>query len=149
MDDFRIKIEKRKKFLMGMTGLIILINCVLFYLDSQYSKGSDKIEITLSFQMGLIVGLTLLALVGAYKYGAALKDDKVLKQLYIKEHDERNTMIKQKMATSVLVTGVILIIIAISVSVYFEPIVAITLLTTLYVLIIIMLIFKVYYCHKY
>lgn len=149
MDEFRLIIQKRKRNLILIVLGIFVLNGVLFFLDTQYSLVSSQAAKGLGFLMGMFLGLTLLALFLIYEYTKALKNDQRLKKLYIDEHDERKALIKAKMAQAVLVSSIVLMLIAISVSIYFEPIVTITLICVLYAFILITLVFKIYYSRKY
>lgn len=149
MDAFRLIIQKRKRNLILIVLGVFVLNGVLFFLDTQYSLVNSQATKGLDFLMGMFLGLTLLALFLIYEYAKVLKNNQRLKQLYIDEHDERKALIRAKMSQAVLVTGIVLMLIAISVSIYFEPIVAITLICVLYAFMLITLIFKVYYSRKY
>ncbi|MEG0452403.1 MAG: hypothetical protein RR428_00670 [Coprobacillus sp.] len=149
MDEFKNIIKKRKSALGLFVLGIVVLNFILYFLDyKEFFKG-ERVESGVSFLIGMLLGVSFLAIFLIYEYAKALKDDQRLKKLYIDEHDERKALIKAKMAEGVLIASIVLLIIAINISVYFSPIIAITLICELFVLIFVTLSFKLYYSRKY
>lgn len=57
---------------------------------------------SLGFLTGLILGINLICLYLVLKIQKNLKDEKLLKAMYIKEYDERENFIKLKSASSII-----------------------------------------------
>ena len=84
MEEFKRIIQKRNRILKGSI-LVCIILSIMFYVIP-FEK---TYEIGISFQLGICIGILFLGLLGIYKYSKALKDEQMLKKLYIEEHDER------------------------------------------------------------
>lgn len=144
MEEFKRIIQKRNLILKGSI-LVCIILSIMFYvipIEKTY-------EIGISFQLGICIGILFLGLLGIYKYSKALKDEQMLKKLYIEEHDERKMMIKQKVGQSSLITIVLSLAIITCVSSYMNMLVTKTLICVIYGILFITLIFKIYYSKKY
>lgn len=144
MEEFKRIIQKRNLILKGSI-LVCIILSIMFYvipIEKTY-------EIGISFQLGICIGILFLGLLGIYKYSKALKDEQMLKKLYIEEHDERKMMIKQKVGQSSLITIVLSLAIITCVSAYMNMLVTKTLICVIYGILFITLIFKIYYSKKY
>lgn len=129
---------------MGV-GLILIFNAVLYWIQ----KDASQFESGASFQMGTLSGIGLLGCIFIYRYHVALKNDQKLKLLYIEEHDERKTMIKQKMAQSAIWTSLIVLLVLGGAVAYVDREIAITLIASAMMILVIMCLFKFYYLHKY
>ena len=149
MDKFKETIEKRKNLLRVLTIVLFITNAILFYISENLVNVASNIEYALGFLLGMIMGVLILGVVAIVYYGRVLKDEQKLKMLYIKENDERRKMISEKVAQSTLLTAVFVIMIAISIAAYFEPLVSLTLLYTIYAVAFIALGYKLYYKRKY
>lgn len=145
MKEFEKEIKKRSLLIRIVLGIIIIFN-ILLYL---FQKDSSALEIGLSFQLGICTGLVFIGVFMVYRYETILKNTQQLKKLYIQEHDERKKMIKQKMCQSSLIVTILGLFIADSIAVYVNLTVAYTLTLTIIGMLFIILIFKVYYFHKY
>lgn len=145
MDNFKKQIIKRNRVIKYGLVLLIIFNIFLYI----FQRDSPDLDHGLSFQMGICIGLIIIGIFLFYRYATALKDDNHLKTLYINEHDERKIMIKQKMCQSALATFMICLLLVISIVVYIDLTVAYTLIAVVYVLLFIVLGFKIYYSKKY
>ncbi len=144
MEEFKRVIQKRNLILKGLALVCIILNIMFYVIPFEKTY-----EVGISFQLGLFEGLLFLGLLGIYKYSKALKDEQMLKKLYIQEHDERKMMIKQKVGQSSLITIVLLLVMITCVSAYMDMVVTKTLICVIYGILFITLIFKIYYSKKY
>ena len=144
MEEFKRVIQKRNLILKGLALVCIILNIMFYVIPFEKTY-----EVGISFQLGLFEGLLFLGLLGIYKYSKALKDEQMLKKLYIQEHDERKMMIKQKVGQSSLITIVLLLVMITCVSAYMDMVVTKTLICVIYGILFITLILKIYYSKKY
>ena len=135
MEDFKRVIQRRNFILKCLILLAVILDIVLNIIPID-----PQLDIATSFQIGLLIGLSLLGCIGVYKYSRILKDDNELKKLEISEHDERKKMIKQKTSQSTLITVVITLL---------NQLIAFTLLCVIYSILLITIAFKIYYSKKY
>lgn len=97
------------------------------------------------FVSGASFGVLALMVYGLVRNLRALKDEKKLKQLYIKENDERQQVIYSNALRSAMQTGLILGLSAVVISGYFSIIVSLTLLVSVLTLSLLCVGFKWYY----
>lgn len=143
MDKFKKQLESRNKWLCVLLVVYFVVGIMVHFVLS------DVNDIGNDFLMGLFMGLCILALVYLLKSRKAINDETKLRELYIRENDERKMMIKQRMCQSSLVVIIIGLMFAISIAVYIHLIVAYTLMITAFVMMFIVLGFKIYYSRKY
>lgn len=93
MDKFKEKIRYRILFLLITLFIFIAIYLILFLNQGNLVKPSGKI---ISFHGGALTSFSIILILNIYKNLKALKDEKELKRLYIRENDERAIMILQK-----------------------------------------------------
>ena len=144
MEDFKRVIQRRNFILKCLILLAVILDIVLNIIPID-----PQLDIATSFQIGLLIGLSLLGCIGVYKYSRILKDDNELEKLEISEHDERKKMIKQKTSQSTLITVVITLLMVTCVIIYFNQLIAFTLLCVIYSILLITIAFKIYYSKKY
>lgn len=143
MDKFKKQLESRNKWLGVLLVVYFVVGIMVrFVLSDVNDIGND-------FLMGLFMGLCILALVYLLKSHKAINDETKLRELYIRENDERKMMIKQRMCQSSLIVIIIGLMFAISIAIYIHLIVAYTLMITAFVMMFIVLGFKIYYSRKY
>lgn len=143
MDKFKEELRNRNKLIGVVLVLVALVHVILRFFVS------DLKDMSSGFLMGMFSGLCLLAVVYIFKSQHAIHDDVKLRELYINEHDERKQMIRQKTFQSSFVMGIVVLIGCMSVAVYFDYIIAMTLICVIYGLLIISVLVKFYYCRKY
>lgn len=99
----------------------------------------------LGFLTGLILGINLICLHLIFTIKKALKDEKLLKDMYIREYDERENFIKLKSASSIisiLVVGIFIVSILAS---YINIIAFYTLAITGVFILLVGLVLKIYW----
>ena len=102
------------------------------------------------FISGASIGiLAVLLLTGLIRNLRALKDEKKLKKLYIKESDERQAQIVAKALCEAMRATLILGLAAVIVAGYFSMTVSLTLLVTVLLVSLMTLAFKLYFGKKY
>lgn len=127
MEDFKKRIKRRIILFSGMTLLIALLVVYDFFASGNSEKASMTDGIVSGFQFGLIFGIGTLALLQLIKLNTVIKDDKKLKMLYYKEHDERLKTIRSKAGMPMLMITSIIMLIAAIIAGYFNMVVFYTL----------------------
>lgn len=133
-------------FSVGVLGAAIL--CIYdFFVMRNLEMESMRPTMVVGFQFGLILGIGMLSLIQVIKLSKIIKDDKKLKILHNKEHDERLILIRSKSGMPMLlITSVLMIIVAIVYG-HFNTTVFITLVLAAMIQLLIGLIVKLY-CMK-
>lgn len=101
------------------------------------------------FVSGASFGVLALLIYGFIRNILALKDEKKLKKLYIRENDERQNQIYTQALRSAMQTCLILGLVAVVISGYFNMTVSMTLLVCVAVSSILCLLFKLHYTKKF
>lgn len=101
------------------------------------------------FISGAAFAILAFMIFGLVRNILALKDEKKLKKLYIKENDERAIQVWTASRAAAFQTGLLLGLVAIIVTGYFNMTVSITILFCVWITSAIALLFKVYYNKKY
>lgn len=112
MDKYRNKVRIKMVLLalLALTGVALGIYSVFFEGDSGASGFSAGM--LSSSRTGLAIGIGLFALIRMIGLGKALQDEKALKELYNKEHDERLREIRAKAGMPLLLITSVLMLIA-------------------------------------
>ena len=155
MKQYREKIKKQNVILSGCT--VILALCAAFSFASEL--GLIQIAPAMperhwqsmwrGFVGGASIGLLCLTLFALIRNVISLKDDKKLKKLYIKTHDERTLQLFHNARSSAMSVFLIGGLIAVIITGYFNPTVSLTILACVMVCSSLCLWFKVYYDKKY
>lgn len=101
------------------------------------------------FLSGAACAMLAFLIFGLIRNILALKDEKKLKKLYIKQNDERQWQIYTKAMCAAMRTTLILGLVAVVVAGYFNMLVSITLLVAEFVISVMCLLFKLYYMKKF
>lgn len=101
------------------------------------------------FILGAATGFAVLMLISLIRNVQALRDEKKLKQLYVKEHDERQIQIWTAARAAATQTTLLVGVAAGVVAGYFNMTVSITILACVTVHSLIALGFKIYYSTKF
>ena len=101
------------------------------------------------FITGVSLGLLLLLLISLPRNIRALRSDKALKKLYIKEHDERFIQVWTSARAAAMQTFLLLGLVGAIVAGYFSVVVSLTILACVLSSSLISLGFKIYYNKKY
>jgi len=127
MENFKMGIKRRILLFSGMILLAAVLGVYGFFASGNSEKASMTDGIISEFQVGLIFGIGVLALVQIIKLNIAMKDDKKLKMLYNKEHDERLKAIRSKAGMPMLMITSVMMLIAAIIAGYFNIVVFYTL----------------------
>ena len=147
MEKFKMRIKRRIILFSGMTLITAVLGVYDFFAERNFEKASMTDSIVSEFQFGLIFGIGIVALLQIIKLSMVIKDDKKLRRLYNKEHDERLKTIRSKAGIPMLmITSVIMLIVAI-IAGYFNIVVFYTLVMVAIVQLSIGAIVKLY-CMK-
>ncbi len=101
------------------------------------------------FISGASFSIMALLILSLFRNLAALKDERKLKKLYIKEHDERSIQVWTCARAAGLQAFLLLGLAAVIVSGYFNAIVSVTILGCVFFASIISVLFKLYYSKKF
>lgn len=149
------KIAKMKKDIQKRikqnTGLLIC-SCIFLTVAAsgtipvqlETESASDYVS---GFQLGLLMVLVIFFLSRVAKYNKALKDEKLLKQIYYKEHDERMSYINQKVGESSMWVTTVIMTISTVITGYFNFTVFCTMIAVTLLQCIIQILLKWYYTH--
>lgn len=99
LEKYREDLIKKEKIYQAFIGLAMaFLGSGRFLL-----KGNPIVnDSSLGFLTGLILGINLICLYLICKTKKALQDKKLLKEMYIKKYDERESFIKLKSASSII-----------------------------------------------
>ncbi|WP_352418034.1 hypothetical protein [Proteiniborus sp.] len=142
MDKFRTKIRNRVLFLIILFISLIAIYLILLLNQDSLPKTSGRI---MSFHAGILSGFGVLLLLDVFKYLRAMKDEKELKKLYIKENDERTIMIMQKTGAIGLNMCIIGLGCGAIIAGFFNEVVFLTLMGAILFISLVKGLFKIYY----
>lgn len=150
MDDYRIKVKNRLIILIICAVVSAMIIFSVIIAGKTYFTGDSFTDgITQGFPVGLISGFYAIMLFQIVRCIRALQKEQVLKSMYIYENDERKKLIRQSaLFNSFFFTAGILAVASI-VSIFYNKIVAVTLIAVLAVHVFAGVVFKFYYVRKY
>lgn len=100
LEKYRQEMIKKEKIYKAFIGFAMAFLGLGRFLLNKNPIINDSL---LGFLTGLILGINLICLYLVLKIQKSLKDEKLLKDMYIKEYDERENFIKLKSASSVKV----------------------------------------------
>lgn len=145
------KYRKTLKIRIALFRFVILVNVILClsmrFLDNKGRIPNAARNIT-DFQSGFMLGLAIVSLFMLIKYRKLLKDDRGLKEAYLKETDERMILIRSKAGMpALLITSVIMIFAGI-IAGYFNILVFYSLLAAGVCQLLLGVCLKFYYMHK-
>lgn len=137
METYREAIQKRVYVYKIYCCVLLLVNVSMniFFQGNQFT----------AFISGLAIAIQLVVVFKIGLYCRALKDEKVLKTVHIKECDERRQFIKTKSQSTGLLISLLAMVIAMIVSSFLSTLIFVTLLATCLLACIITLLCKAYY----
>ena len=144
MDRYKKKVQNTVICLIVI--FISLVGSYFFLLLNQ-EKLSQVPSRIMSFNAGALCSIGFLLMLDILRYLKALKNEKELKKLYIKENDERTIMIMQKTGAIGINMCIIGLGFAAIIAGFFNEVVFFTLLGTTLFTALVKGLFKVYY-HK-
>lgn len=148
LEKMKHDIQKRIKQNIGLLACSVIFLIVAasraIPVQLETENASDYVS---GFQLGLLIVLVIYFLNNVVKYNKALKDEKLLKQLYYKEHDERMNYINQKVGESSMWITTVIMTIATVITGYFNFTVFCTMIAVTLLQDIIQILLKWYYTH--
>lgn len=145
MENFKKKVRSR---VLWLTVIFIGLVASYFILLLNQDKLLQMPEGIMSFHAGALCGIGFLLILDVFKNLRALKYEKKLKDLYIKENDERTIMIMQKTGAIGINICIISLGFAAIIAGFFNEIVFFTLLGATLFTALVKGLFKIYY-HTY
>jgi len=155
MEQYRKKI-KNQNIILSVCSVILAL-CSGFAFASELGlidivpsmQKSHWMSMWRGFVGGSSTGILCLMLFALIRNLFALKDDKKLRKLYVKMHDERTLQLFHNARSAAMSVFLIGGIIAVIITGYFNPTVSLTILTCVMVCSSLCIWFKVYYDRKY
>lgn len=143
--------KKTLKTRIALFRIVILLNVILSVtlrlLDNK-GKIPNAVRNITDFQTGFMLSLAIVSLFILIKYCKLLKNERMLREAYLKETDERMILIRSKAGMpALLITSVIMIFAGI-IAGYFNIIVFYSLLVTGVCQLLLGVCLKFYYMHK-
>ena len=143
--------KKTLKTRIALFRIVILLNVILSVtlrlLDNK-GKIPNSVRNITDFQTGFMLSLAIVSLFILIKYCKLLKNERMLREAYLKETDERMILIRSKAGMpALLITSVIMIFAGI-IAGYFNIIVFYSLLVTGVCQLLLGVCLKFYYMHK-
>lgn len=123
MKEYQRVIKRRILLLGAAIGMIGVFASYNVFGATEEMKGSNVFE----FQVGLAVGLGIMAAFLCIRYRHLLSDEKKLLLQYNRENDERYKAIRQKAGMPMLLITSVILIVAGIVAGYFSEVVFVTL----------------------
>lgn len=155
METYREKLKVQNVILV--IGCVVLAAfCVLSFLgEARIVNFAPSVENShwqsswRGFTSGASIGILAMLLFGLIRNLRALKDEKKLKQQYVKEGDERQKQIYTNALCAAMRATLILGLVAMVVAGYFSMTVGLTLLATVFAASLMAMAFKLYFSRKF
>lgn len=148
MENFKKTIQSRIAVMSVFNGvavvLIVLANTGVF----PVAGGAGTADFIQGFLIGVLIGLELLFVYFMARYGVMLKNEELLRKQYVKENDERNRAIRDKIGGAGFQFLSLLFLAATVVSGFFNTVVFWTLLACTFAVSLIAITLKFYYKKK-
>lgn len=143
--------KKTLKTRIALFRIVILLNVILSvslrFMDTK-GKIPNAVRNITDFQTGFMLGLAIVSLFILIKYCKLLKNERMLREAYLKETDERMILIRSKAGMPALLITSVLMISAGIIAGYFNIIVFYSLLATGLCQLLLGVSLKFYYMHK-
>lgn len=141
MQAYKQTLKKR----INLMYIPILLCLLLATYDLFFAGPSIQNSHIADFQLGMLTGITMCAMVLIVRYSAILKDEKKLALEYNKENDERLKAVRAKAGMPMILITALAMVFAGIVASYFNTTVALTLLAAATVQLIVGVIVKTIY----
>ena len=145
LENYHEVLNKRERLYKSYISLALIFWGIGNFLLKDKARLNDS---ALGFINGLTLGIEIICVFWVFRIRKALKDDKILRRLYIDENDERKNFIKLRSGSNLIgkiTLGIFVISILAS---YFDMVVFYTLVITGIFLIILSLLLKLYWIKK-
>lgn len=142
LENYHEVLKKRERLYKSYISFALIFWGIGNFLLKDQARLNDS---ALGFINGLTLGIEIICVFWVYKIRKALKDDKMLRELYIDEHDERKNFIKLKSGSNLIGKIALGIFVASILASYFNMVVFYTLVITGIFLILVSLSLKLYW----
>lgn len=147
MEKYRNMIQQKiisNAIMLFLGGVVFIIGQSGFW--SKYKPAGNFGDFISGFQVGLFMVLAVGIIASTSSICSALKDDKKLKAMYIKDTDERNMKISELTGKKLYQSISIPLLLASIVSGYFSAEVFFTLIAVIFFVSIVTIARKIYFC---
>lgn len=142
LENYHEVLKKRERLYKSYISFALIFWGIGNFLLKDQARLNDS---ALGFINGLTLGIEIICVFWVFKIRKALKDDKMLRELYIDEHDERKNFIKLKSGSNLIGKIALGIFVASILASYFNMVVFYTLVITGIFLILVSLSLKLYW----
>lgn len=142
LENYHEVLKKRERLYKSYISFALIFWGIGNFLLKDQARLNDS---ALGFINGLTLGIEIICVFWVFKIRKALKDDKILRELYIDEHDERKNFIKLKSGSNLIGKIALGIFVASILASYFNMVVFYTLVITGIFLILVSLSLKIYW----
>lgn len=142
LENYHEVLKKRERLYKSYISFALIFWGIGNFLLKDQDRLNDS---ALGFINGLTLGIEIICIFWVFKIRKALKDDKMLRELYIDEHDERKNFIKLKSGSNLIGKIALGIFVASILASYFNMVVFYTLVITGIFLILVSLSLKLYW----
>ena len=142
LENYHEVLKKRERLYKSYISFALIFWGIGNFLLKDQTRLNDS---ALGFINGLTLGIEIICVFWVFKIRKALKDDKMLRELYIDEHDERKNFIKLKSGSNLIGKIALGIFVASILASYFNMVVFYTLVITGIFLILVSLSLKLYW----
>ena len=141
LENYQLVLRKRLRQYKAYIGFALIFWAIGNIILKDYSSISDS---TLGFINGLTLGIEIVSVFWVFRIRKALRYDNILRELYIKEFDERENLVKLK-SGSILISKIAITIFLFSIiTSFFNIVVFYTLVITGISIIMVSLFLKLY-----
>ena len=148
MERFRKKLKRRKVGFMCMAIIAVMASIIdVFVILPESQDGSFSNGMIEGVSIGTIISLGILSILQIIRIRKVLKDEKLIKLLYNKEHDERLRSIRGKSGIPMILIMSIVMFVAGIIGSYFSDIIFYTLFVAGFVQLLVSVIVELY-CMK-
>lgn len=99
LENYHEVLKKRERLYKSYISFALIFWGIGNFLLKDQARLNDS---ALGFINGLTFGIEIICIFWVFKIRKALKDDKMLRELYIDEHDERKNFIKLKSGSNLI-----------------------------------------------
>ena len=142
LENYHEVLKKRERLYKSYISFALIFWGIGNFLLKDQARLNDS---ALGFINGLTLGIEIICVFWVYKIRKALKDDKMLRELYIDEHDERKNFIKLKSGSNLIGKIALGIFVASILASFFYLVVFYTVVITGIFLILVSLSLKLYW----
>ncbi|MDD7305886.1 hypothetical protein HV819_06440 [Anaerococcus sp. AGMB00486] len=142
LENYHEVLKKRERLYKSYISFALIFWGIGNFLLKDQARLNDS---ALGFIDGLTLGIEIICVFWVFRIRKALKDDKLLRELYIDEHDERKNFIKLKSGSNLIWKIALGIFVVSILASYFNMVVFYTLVITGIFLILVSLSLKLYW----